>query len=185
MAHGMKINKFFYRYHTYACNSLYYIMHPSNLWEENQGHGTEFFFLKLSSLAKQIPYIVCKLTIHYHVHKSMQFVPLLSPINPVHTFPTDFFKAHHSIVLVSVPRSLEWSLTLISPPKPCMHLLSPLYAPCALFISIFLIWPPGLFGEGYRSWPLLWSFLHSLFPHPSQHPFLKILSLCSCLNMSY
>ena len=47
MVHGMKINKFFYRYHTYACNSLYYIMHPSNFLVENQVHGTEFFLKSL------------------------------------------------------------------------------------------------------------------------------------------
>jgi len=128
-----------------------------------------FFFEKLSSLAKQIPYILWKLMIHYHVHKSLPFVPVLSPINPVHTLPTDFFKTYHSIALPSVPRSSKWSLTLVSPPKPCMHLLS-LYVPCALLISFFLIWPSGLFGEGYRSRRLLLSFLHSLFPYPSQHP---------------
>lgn len=30
MVRGMKMNKFFYRYNTYACNSLYYILHPPN-----------------------------------------------------------------------------------------------------------------------------------------------------------
>ena len=50
-----------------------------------------FFFEKLNSLVQQIPYIVWKLTIHYQVHRGLPFVPVPSPINPVHTLPTDFF----------------------------------------------------------------------------------------------
>jgi hypothetical protein len=47
------------------------------------------------------------LTHHYHVHHSLQCVPNLSKINPIHTLPTSFFTIQSDIIHSSKPRSAE------------------------------------------------------------------------------
>jgi hypothetical protein len=48
--------------------------------------------------------------VHYHVHKSLPPVPVLSHVHAVHTFPTFSPKIHTNFIFPSTPRSSEWSL---------------------------------------------------------------------------
>jgi hypothetical protein len=46
---------------------------------------------------------------HYRVHKGPPFVPKLSEMNRVHSFPNYFPKIHSNIILSSTIRSSNWS----------------------------------------------------------------------------
>jgi len=43
--------------------------------------------------------------VHFHVEKSPSFAPMLSQINPVHTFQTVSLKVHFDIILSSASES--------------------------------------------------------------------------------
>jgi hypothetical protein len=65
-----------------------------------------------SHLASQeISLLLRNPNIHYRVHKRPQLVRMLSQMNLVHNFPHCFPKINFIIVLPSIPRSSEWSLS--------------------------------------------------------------------------
>jgi hypothetical protein len=58
-----------------------------------------WFLSNISSASQEVTRILCNPNVHYRVHKNPTLVPILSQINPIHTFPSYFLKNYFNIVL--------------------------------------------------------------------------------------
>jgi len=67
------------------------------------------------SASQEIPQILQNQKVHYHVYNSLLFVPIHSQINPVQVPPSYFFQIHFNIILPSMPRISNWSLSFRCP----------------------------------------------------------------------
>ena len=72
--------------HYYVNNA----MEHSRSWEANN-----------SSVSQEIPRIIKNPKVHSRVYQSLQLLPVLGQINPLHTLQTDFFTIHCNIFLPS------------------------------------------------------------------------------------
>jgi len=63
----------------------------------------------------KLPHILWNLKAHYHSHKCLPPVPVLSHLVPFHTPTSHFLKIHLNIILPSMPGSPKWSLSFIFP----------------------------------------------------------------------
>jgi hypothetical protein len=50
------------------------------------------------AVTHEFPHILCKPEVHYLVHNSPTFAPILSQSNPVHTTPSSLSKIHFNII---------------------------------------------------------------------------------------
>ena len=84
-----------------------------------------------SSASQDIPHILCNLDSHYHNHKCLACVPILSQINPVHVPQSHFWKMYFNIIL-----SYMLVLQVVS-----FHQVSHQNPVCTSPLQIYTAWP--------------------------------------------
>jgi hypothetical protein len=152
-------------------------MEQSPSWEANS-----------HSASQEFPRLLWNLTVYYRVYNSPPLVPILSQMNPVHTFP-------HYLPYIQI---LSCHLHLGLPCCSCLHVFRPLYvffippmrAMCSTHLILFHLLVIIL-GEVYKLWSSsLCSLLHppatSSFLSPNISlgtPFSSTLNLCSYLSV--
>jgi hypothetical protein len=77
------------------------------------------------SYNQRISSILRNSSIHYRLHKSPPFVPILSQMNPVHTLPHYFFKTNFRNIFPSIPMTSKLSLYFRLSYQNVTHFSSP------------------------------------------------------------
>ena len=72
-----------------------------------------------SAVSQQISYILWNRKFHYHIHKSVPPIPVMSQINPVPVTP---LKVHFNLIFPHMPGFQDVSFPQVSPWKLCIHL---------------------------------------------------------------
>jgi len=125
-----------------------------------------------SSASQEIPHILRKLKVHYHIYESPPLLPVMSQINPIHA-----------------PSPISWKFIFLSPIyvwviqvlffpqvfslEPCMHLSSTLCVPHALSISFILTLSPKYVVRSADHEPNMWwgvQIMNFLIIQPSPVP---------------
>jgi hypothetical protein len=127
-------------------------MEHSPSWEANRFAGSQ-----------EIPHILWNLKVHYHIHKCLLPVSILSHLNPVHTPTSYFLKINLNIILSSRPGSPQWS-----PPLRCPH-QNPVHASTLSYLS-YMPRPPQYshcYPQHNSGWAVQIMKLQSVFPAQS------------------
>jgi len=133
-------------------------MEQSPSWEANR-----------FSVSQEIPRILWKPKVHYHLNNSPPPIPILNQTNPVHAPPSHFLKIHLNIILPPMPGSYKWPLSLWFPTKTLYAPpLSPVDATCPAHLIFLDLIPWIIFHQKYRSLSSsLCSCSTTLLPRPS------------------
>jgi hypothetical protein len=75
-----------------------------------------------SSASQDISRTSWKSKVHYRAHNSSSVVPVPSHINPLHALPSYFLQLRFNIIIPSMPRSFEWSLSLKFPYRNSLYI---------------------------------------------------------------
>ena len=78
-------------------------------------HGAESFLRNCFAASQEIPRISRNPKVHYRTHKCPPPVPILVQTDPVHMPTSHLLEIHPNIIHPSMPRSLQWSLSLRFP----------------------------------------------------------------------
>jgi hypothetical protein len=116
---------------------------------------------------------------HYRVHNNPPLVPILTHINPLHTFPPHFRKTHPNITF-HLSLGLPSGLLPSDYPIKTLYtfLISPMRATCPVQLTLLDFITLTIFGEAYKLWN---SSLCSLLQPPANYSLLGTNILLSIL----
>jgi len=101
--------------------------------------------------SREIPRISRNLNVHYLTHKRPPPVSILGQHNPVQIPTPHILQIRPNIIHSSMPRSLQWSLSLRFPHQDAIYPLSPpISATCPAYLILLNFITRTIFGEKYK-----------------------------------